>query len=216
MASLGLDVDSPHFEYFPPTPSPSDDESELIKIKPTTEKPSAMSNGVSNALPPSIPKDGSRGQTKVNLHLGHLPSKKDIKGPWPRTPTRVSSPSAPTSYSLDSLLCQVDPNNPPWPAYRGYHEYSFAHATMGVRLPTILGKAIDDVTRTLNEQSSEEKIVDLVHCIDRMDVLMQDLSGNQKLRPIIDDGEADVALWNKEIAKYFQGLCLSMYSHVSC
>ena len=111
-----------------------------------------------------------------------------------------------TSYSINELLFQVDPNNPPWPAYRGYHEYSFAHATMGVRLPTILGKAIDDVTRTLNEQSSEEKIVDLVRCIERMDVLMQDLSGNQKLRPIIDDGEADVALWNKEIAKYFQGL----------
>lgn len=40
---------------------------------------------------------------------------------------------------------------------------------------------------------------------DRMDELMTDLSGNAKLRPIIDDGEADVALWNKEIAKYFQG-----------
>jgi hypothetical protein len=81
---------------------------------------------------------------------------------------------------------------------------------MGVRLPTILGKAIDDVTRTLNDQSSEEKIVDLIHCIERMDVLMQDLSGNQKLRPIIDDGEADVALWNKEIAKYFQGVYSSV------
>jgi hypothetical protein len=100
---------------------------------------------------------------------------------------------------------QVDPNNPPWPAYRGYHEYSFAHATMGVRLPTILGKAIEDTTRTLNDQSSEDKIVDLVQCIERMDDLMVDLSGNAKLRPIIDDNEADVALWNKEIAKYFQG-----------
>lgn len=30
-------------------------------------------------------------------------------------------------------------------------------------------------------------------------------SQNHKLRPIIDDGEGDVALWNKEIAKYFQG-----------
>ncbi|KAI0059474.1 DUF89-domain-containing protein [Artomyces pyxidatus] len=130
---------------------------------------------------------GKAAPSKVTLHLGHLPSKKDIKGPWPRTPTRV------------------DPNNPPWPAYRGYHEYSFAHATMGVRLPTILGKAIEDTIRTLNEQSSEEKIIDLVQCIERMDVLMTDLSGNAKLRPIIDDGEADVALWNKEIAKYFQG-----------
>ena len=34
---------------------------------------------------------------------------------------------------------------------------------------------------------------------------MHDLSGNAKLRPIVDDGEGDVALWNKEIAKYFQG-----------
>jgi hypothetical protein len=85
---------------------------------------------------------------------------------------------------------------------------------MGVRLPTILGKAIDDVTRTLNDQSSEEKIVDLIHCIERMDVLKQDLSSNQKLRPIIDDGEADVALWNKEIAKYFQGLSSSVLSSI--
>lgn len=76
---------------------------------------------------------------------------------------------------------------------------------MGVRLPTILGKGIDDTIRTLNEVYAEDKIVDLVRCIDRMDDLMHDLSGNAKLRPIIDDGEADVALWNKEIAKYFQG-----------
>lgn len=76
---------------------------------------------------------------------------------------------------------------------------------MGVRLPTILGKAIEDTTRTLNDQSSEDKIIDLVQCIERMGDLMIDLSGNAKLRPIIDDGEGDVALWNKEIAKYFQG-----------
>ena len=76
---------------------------------------------------------------------------------------------------------------------------------MGVRLPTILGKAIDDTSRTLNEQSAEDRIVDLVQCLERMDALMADLSGNAKLRPIIDDGEGDVALWNKEIAKYFQG-----------
>jgi damage-control phosphatase, subfamily III len=38
-----------------------------------------------------------------------------------------------------------------------------------------------------------------------MDILMEDLTSNQKLRPIIDDNEGDVALWNKEIAKYFQG-----------
>ena len=85
---------------------------------------------------------------------------------------------------------------------------------MGVRLPTILGKAIDDTSRTLNEQSNEDKIVDLVQCLERMDLLMADLSGNAKLRPIIDDGEGDVALWNKEIAKYFQGMIPAIIQYV--
>ncbi|CAE7233140.1 unnamed protein product [Rhizoctonia solani] len=120
------------------------------------------------------------------LKLTNLPPKGEIKT-GPRTPSRI------------------DPNNPPWPAYRGYHEYSFAHATMGVRLPTILGKAIDDVWRTVNETAEEDRIVDLVDCIERMDVLMTDLSQNNKLRFILDDGEGDIPLWNKEIAKYFQG-----------
>ena len=70
--------------------------------------------------------------------------------------------------------------------FRGYHEFSFAHATMGHRLPTILGKAIDDVIRTLNEQSEEDEIVDLVQCVDRMNVLMVELFESAQLRLIID------------------------------
>lgn len=57
---------------------------------------------------------------------------------------------------------------------------------MGHRLPTILGKAIDDATRTLNERSSEEEVVDLVECIERMEGLMTDLAGNAHLRYIVD------------------------------
>lgn len=91
MASLAFDFDSPNFEYFPPTPSPSDDESEP-KPKPTTEILPSMSSGAPNSLPATKPNGGSAPKpAKVTLHLGHLPSKKDIKGPWPRTPTRVSS-----------------------------------------------------------------------------------------------------------------------------
>ncbi|KAL8292981.1 hypothetical protein RQP46_000675 [Phenoliferia psychrophenolica] len=125
--------------------------------------------------------------SKTNLVLGNLPPKQVGFGQsqYPRTPSRV------------------DPNNPPWPAFRGYHTYSFAHATMGVRLPTILGKAIDDVVRTLNEEYEEDRIVDLTECISRMEDLMDDLQSNTILRPIIDD--ADVPLWNKEIARYFRG-----------
>jgi len=76
---------------------------------------------------------------------------------------------------------------------------------MGVRLPTILGKAIDDVWKTLNQETEEERLVDLVNCIHRLEDLMGDLQGNSKLRPIIDDGAGDIALWNKEIAKFFRG-----------
>ncbi|GAA5930930.1 damage-control phosphatase ARMT1 family protein [Sporobolomyces koalae] len=134
-------------------------------------------------------KQGSGAPSRVSLTLGNLPPKQSGFGvPLnPRTPSRV------------------DPNNPPWPAYRGYHEYSFAHATMGVRLPTILGKAIDDVVKTLNDEHDEEKIVDLTECIARMEDLMDDLHANSKLRPIVDDGEGDIPLWNKEIAKFFRG-----------
>ncbi|KAF8478797.1 DUF89-domain-containing protein [Gautieria morchelliformis] len=124
---------------------------------------------------------------KVTLSLGNIPSRKVPPSTCPRTPSRV------------------DPNNPPWPAYRGYHEFSFAHATMGVRLPTILGTAIEDVIKTLNSEWEIERIEDLVQCVHRMEELKENLSRNHKLRPIIDDGEGDVALWNKEIAKFFQG-----------
>ena len=76
---------------------------------------------------------------------------------------------------------------------------------MQSRLPTILGKAIEDAVRTLNNESDEERVVDLSQCIQRMEELMTDLSGNAKLRPIVDDGEADVVTWNREITKYFIG-----------
>ncbi|CAL1694509.1 unnamed protein product [Somion occarium] len=125
------------------------------------------------------------GLDRKQLKLSHLPSRRDLKVPYPRTPS------------------SIDPNNPPWPAFRGYHTYSFANATMGHRLPTILGKAIEDVIETLNGLSDEEEIHDLVSCIQRMDTLKNELHQHAKLRPIIDDGEADVALWNKEITKYF-------------
>lgn len=104
--------------------------------------------------------------------------------PKPKTSNELYSTAA-----FPRTPSRVDPNNPPWPAYRGkynltvdshsmtdrvpvalyifllltsfplpsllgYHEYSFAYATMGKRLPTILGKAIEDVIRTLNEQVS--------------------------------------------------------------
>ncbi|KIP11102.1 hypothetical protein PHLGIDRAFT_490483 [Phlebiopsis gigantea 11061_1 CR5-6] len=128
------------------------------------------------------------GIDKKSLHLSHLPERHIMKpSTFPRTPG------------------SVDPNNPPWPAFRGYHTYSFANATMGVRLPTILSKAIQDVLMTVNTLSAESLIIDLLGCVKRMEELKAELEGNGVLRYIKDDGEADVALWNKEIAKYFLG-----------
>lgn len=75
---------------------------------------------------------------------------------------------------------------------------------MGHRLPTILGKAIEDVVRSLNELSDRTRIIDLNACIQRMQYLMADLVNNEKLRTLKDDGEADVALWNKEIVRFFR------------
>jgi hypothetical protein len=105
---------------------------------------------------------------------------------------------------------------------------------MGVRLPTILGKAIEDTVQTLNTLSDEAEIIDLAACIRRMGGLMIDLrlvaftaayftdahcgfsSENRKLRPIVDDGEGDVTLWNKEIAKFFQGNAIFLSFNYAC
>jgi len=51
---------------------------------------------------------------------------------------------------------------------------------MQSRLPTILSKAIEDDIRTLDTESSEERVVDVAQCIDRMGDLMTNLSGNAK------------------------------------
>jgi len=149
---------------------------------------------VTSAAPTKARAGGTGASHKVALTLSNLPKRRDNAGAtWPRTPSKidpqVSIPPSITHVSASpqpSDLVTASEQNPPWPAFRGYHEYSFAHATMGHRLPTILGKAVDDVIRTLNEQSAEEEVVDLVRCIERMEGLMADLSGNANLRYIVD------------------------------
>ncbi|KAI0695640.1 hypothetical protein BC835DRAFT_1406164 [Cytidiella melzeri] len=138
-----------------------------------------------SAAPASGGPDGDFG--KMQLNLRNLPQKMDFTKTLPATPG------------------SINPDNPPWPAFRGYHTFSFANATMGHRLPTILGKAIEDVLCTVNALSAEDDIIDLLACVKRMEVLKAEMEGNGSLRTIIDDGEADVAMWNKEIAKWFLG-----------
>ncbi|EOR02802.1 hypothetical protein E3P92_04134 [Wallemia ichthyophaga] len=127
--------------------------------------------------------------SSVQLRLKNMP---------PRSRSYMAEPN-----KIDAKY--VNPESPPFPAFRGYHTFSFANDVMGRRLPTILGKAIEDTIITLNGLSKEDEILDLLSCIERMDTLMDDLKSNKKLTPIPDDGSGDIAIWNKEIAKYFQG-----------
>jgi hypothetical protein len=76
---------------------------------------------------------------------------------------------------------------------------------MSVRLHSIVAKGIEDTIRTMNEEHLEERIVDLVGCIDRMERLKKDLLDNARIRNLIDDDiTSDTTTWNKEIAKYFR------------
>lgn len=158
-----------HQEPFQHIHSPTNDSSALdLDLELEDSLTSASSSPPLTQSSPSHLPPGHNMSTapdKITLTLGHLPSRKEIPPSGPRTPSRI------------------DPNNPPWPAFRGYHEFSFAHATMGVRLPTILGKAIEDVVKTLNSQWEVDRIEDLVECTKRMDELMENLSANQFVFP---------------------------------
>ena len=70
-------------QYFPPTPPLSDTEA--------IDKPEDMANLVPHTAGQKTGGNpGTSGApTKVTLSLGNLPSKKDFKAPWPRTPSKV-------------------------------------------------------------------------------------------------------------------------------
>ncbi|KAG5638394.1 hypothetical protein H0H81_000290 [Sphagnurus paluster] len=120
---------------------------------------------------------------------------------------RIQGHSISRTSSLEKKISRHHGHGPPHASIPTTHRGLLIEVTTNIPLPmppcnpdylvtTILGKAIEDATRTLNEEFAEERVVDLVAFIDRMGELMTDLSGNAKLRPIIDNNEADVALWN--------------------
>lgn len=67
----------PESDYFPPTPSASDSEQDKFK----------MTSTLNGSDPATSRTKGA--PARVTLHLGHLPSKKDIKVPYLRSPSRV-------------------------------------------------------------------------------------------------------------------------------
>lgn len=80
--------------YFPPTPAA--DDVVPVSLPNGQAKPSAqnnmaslLSNTTANGSAKRGTSPGRTGPHKVTLSLGHLPSKKEVKGTYPRTPSRV-------------------------------------------------------------------------------------------------------------------------------
>lgn len=130
------------------------------------------------APPPNEPTKTKGMPNKMSLKLSHLPSKKDIKVVYPRTPSSVciyilhyASNAATRSHATrtsrriyaayrpvyglgrpymrwlrllalpsgcDAIVLtrylQIDPNNPPWPAFRGYHTFVTFFLSIGCLL----------------------------------------------------------------------------------
>ena len=133
--------------YFPPTPPhDADDADQQLQSKmsaPTQPNASLVPNA---AAPPPNGTTGTKDAPgRMSLKLSHLPSRQIIKPVYPRSPSSVSVhfclrimilrrewplralssriyASMAIYISIYSHTSQIDPNNPPWPAFRGYHE----------------------------------------------------------------------------------------------
>lgn len=146
-------------DYFPPTPAPSDhtDSAQLPMTPIAPEQPVTTDAHLPSSAPPS----------RVTLHLGHLPDKRDIKAPWPRTPSRVRlSPYVPgpprltLPTSRSTRITPLGPHfvaitntplpMPPWAfAFRPYWERqsTMLHALSMSSLPRIASSTSSSVLK---------------------------------------------------------------------
>lgn len=90
--------------------------------------------------------------------------------------------------------------DPKTPQYSTGDPTSFAHVSARERLPTILTQGIDDVHRSIDPSSQDEQTVkEGKWIISKLAELKYELQHDRELIPIVDDGEADVAEYNKEL-----------------
>ena len=79
--------------YFPPTPEPNGGgySSATSHQRQAPKYPVQMSleTHTNGTAPRGVSPSRSGAPTKVSLSLGHLPSKKEVKAVYPRTPSRV-------------------------------------------------------------------------------------------------------------------------------
>ncbi|KAF1957540.1 DUF89-domain-containing protein [Byssothecium circinans] len=89
--------------------------------------------------------------------------------------------------------------DPKTPQYNTSDPTSFAHTSARERWPIIITQGIDDVHRSTYEIKDEEKAKEGKAIVAELAKLKYELQHDRGLTPIEDDGEPDVADYNKEL-----------------
>ncbi|OAG05500.1 DUF89-domain-containing protein [Paraphaeosphaeria sporulosa] len=88
---------------------------------------------------------------------------------------------------------------PKTPQYNTSDPTSFAHTSARSRWPIIITQGIDDVHRSIYATQDEEKVKEGKWIVSELAGLKYELQHDRELSPIPDDGEPDVADYNKEL-----------------
>ncbi|KAI4155497.1 MAG: hypothetical protein LQ340_000973 [Diploschistes diacapsis] len=92
---------------------------------------------------------------------------------------------------------EFDPKVPP---YSTSDQTSFAYISARDRWPVIITGAIDDVHRAVSACNDIEKVKEGKAIVENIAKLKYELQHNRNLRPLIDDGGADIATYNTELS----------------
>jgi uncharacterized protein with ATP-grasp and redox domains len=107
---------------------------------------------------------------------------------------------------------EYSPNAPPAPACRGTDgpDNGFAFPTLAKRMPVIITKVIDAICRIYmakdfegNPANGGKTAKDAKQIVNDIGALRYELQHDRKLVHIRDDGDADVAVWNRMLDAYF-------------
>ncbi|PYI29460.1 DUF89-domain-containing protein [Aspergillus indologenus CBS 114.80] len=89
--------------------------------------------------------------------------------------------------------------DPKTPQYLTSDQSSFASVSARERWPVILTGAIDDLHRTVSETTDEEKRREGKEITEKLAAFKYELQHNRQLTPLPDDGQPDIADYNKEL-----------------
>ncbi|TVY86200.1 Protein-glutamate O-methyltransferase [Lachnellula willkommii] len=85
------------------------------------------------------------------------------------------------------------------PLYSTSDKTSFAYISARDRWPVIITGAIDDVHRAVSETTDETKRAEGKKIVEDLAKLKYELQHDRKLTPLLDDGNSDIAGYNKEL-----------------